>query len=101
MTLNGRARAFTARDYEHFDYILAMDRSNLSELLRRAPAAHQGKVQLLGEYEPGASSAQARDVPDPYYGGDEGFERVLDLCESACAGLLDAIRARLAGRREA
>jgi protein-tyrosine phosphatase len=81
-----KARQVNALDFEHFDYILAMDRDNL-ELLRQAcPEEYRDKLGLFLEF----STRQTVDeVPDPYYGGPEGFERVLDLIEDAAAGLLD------------
>jgi protein-tyrosine phosphatase len=74
-----RARQVAQRDFEAFDLIVAMDRGHLSALRVRCPREHQAKLRLL---------VPGRDVPDPYYGGAEGFERVLDLVEAACAGLL-------------
>jgi protein-tyrosine phosphatase len=89
--LGGRARRVVAKDFEHFDYVIAMDRSNLSDLLRLAPsAAGEAKVTLLRNYDP--DSPRDADVPDPYYGQGDGFERVLDICEAACRGLLRDIR---------
>ena len=78
-----RARQVSDRDFEEFDLILAMDRGHLRLLERMCPAPHRSKLRLLlGD----------RDVPDPYYGGADGFEEVLDLVESACAGLLQEMR---------
>ena len=84
-----RARLVSEDDFALFDLILAMDRENLSELERRAPAEHRHKVQLFLEY---AGVAQHDEVPDPYYGGEAGFELVLDLVEQASRGLLERIR---------
>jgi protein-tyrosine phosphatase len=81
-----RARQVTRRDFEEFDLILAMDRSHLRALERICPPQHRGKLRLLVE---------GRDVPDPYYGGAEGFEQVLDVVERACGALLEELRARL------
>jgi len=86
-----RARQVHASDFEEFDLILAMDRENLAELKRRCPPRLQERVRLLLEY---ASSAEL-EVPDPYYGGEAGFEQVLDLIELASRGLLDDLRRRL------
>ncbi|RKP50288.1 low molecular weight protein-tyrosine-phosphatase [Pararobbsia silviterrae] len=86
-----RARQVAASDFERFDHILAMDAANLRELRRQCPVALQGKVQLLMDFAPGESGSE---IADPYFGGAEGFERVLDDCETACAGLLDALRTR-------
>jgi len=89
--IGGRARRVVARDFEHFDYVIAMDRSNHSDLLRLAPSADgKAKVVLFRNYDP--ASPRDADVPDPYYGRGDGFERVLDICEAACRGLLRDIR---------
>jgi len=96
--LGGRARTVTSADFERFDLVLAMDRSNARELRRLARDGQQrAKVRLLREFDParareGASaSAGELDVPDPYYGAAGGFEEVLDLVQAACAGLLARI----------
>ncbi len=81
------ARQIQARDFDQFNYILAMDRNNLKELRARCPSAHQPKLRLLLDY--GQSSHDA--VPDPYYSGAEGFELVLNLVEEACAALLHKV----------
>jgi protein-tyrosine phosphatase len=87
----GRARRVVTKDFEYFDYVIAMDRSNRRELLRLAPdETGRAKVELLRNYDPGSPSEV--DVPDPYYGEGDGFERVLDICEAACRGLLQHIR---------
>jgi protein-tyrosine phosphatase len=91
ITLDGAARQITAADFEDHDLILAADRSNLHDLLDVAPADARAKVHLLREFDPAADGDL--DVPDPYYGGDDGFEHVLDLVEAACRGLLDELRA--------
>lgn len=88
-----RARQVSADDFERFDLLLAMDEANLTELRRRCPPAHRDKVRLLMEFAPGASETE---VADPYFGGAQGFEQVLDQVERACEGLLDTLRARLA-----
>jgi protein-tyrosine phosphatase len=74
-----RARQLRKRDFEEFDVIVAMDRGHLEILLEHCPPQHHGKLRML---------VSGRDVPDPYYGGPEGFERVLDMVEAACLGLL-------------
>jgi protein-tyrosine phosphatase len=81
-----RARQIRREDLIEFDLILAMDRENLAELQRRAPTEGRERVRLFLEF---ADEPDVDEVPDPYYGGDEGFERVLDLTESAARGLLD------------
>ncbi|SBT05541.1 Low molecular weight protein-tyrosine-phosphatase [Candidatus Accumulibacter aalborgensis] len=84
-----RARSVVAADFERFDRILAMDEENLSGLQRICPEASRFKLGLFLDYADGAGIAE---VPDPYYGADAGFERVLDLCEQAAEGLLAAYR---------
>jgi protein-tyrosine phosphatase len=79
-------------DFRRFDLLIAMDRTNLRELLALAPDEEAAeKVRLLREFDPAAGGDL--DVPDPYYGGDRGFENVLDMVEAACRGLLDELRA--------
>jgi protein-tyrosine phosphatase len=83
-----KARQVDALDFVRFDRILAMDRDNL-ELLRKAcPEEHHAKLGLFLEY---ATRSTGDEVPDPYYGGPEGFERVLDMIEDAADGLLDLL----------
>ncbi len=86
-----RARRVEPADFERFDLLLAMDDDNLAFLQRIAPAAEAGRARLLLDYAPGAGR---REVPDPYYGGERGFEEVLDLVEEAARGLLDELRRR-------
>ena len=83
-----RARQVRASDFDSFDLILAMDSGHLGQLKRRAPPERAGRVKLFLEYAPWAGS---RDVPDPYYGGADGFTRVLDLIEAGCRGVLEAL----------
>jgi len=84
-----RARKVSADDFHQFDYVLAMDRSNYAELDIICPPGQQTKLRLFLEY---ADNFEEREVPDPYYGGDQGFEHVLDLVEDASRGLLAAIQ---------
>lgn len=91
-----RARGVEVQDFERFDLILAMDRDNLRGLTRRCPDEHRDKLQLLMQY---ARRSRAEEIPDPYYGGDAGFERVLDMIEDAVQGVLDHVAAEL--RRDA
>lgn len=84
-----RARHVSAEDFERFDLILAMDEENLRELRSRARREHHERIRLMMEFAPAAIS---RSVPDPYYGGPEGFEDVLDLLEEAAQGLLEHVR---------
>jgi protein-tyrosine phosphatase len=80
--------------FDRFDLLIAMDRENAANLRRLAPDAEAAaKIHLLREFDPGSAGAPDLDVPDPYYGGTDGFDHVLDLVEAACAGLLDELRA--------
>ena len=91
MPLAGEARQFRRSDFARFDYVLALDRENLADLLQLAPDAQaRAKLHLLREFDP--ASPPNSDVPDPYYGGVDGFEQVFDICEAACCGLLDHLR---------
>lgn len=80
-----RARQVEPADFERFDLILAMDEDNLRELRQAAPPPAHERIRLLMDFAPNAAS---RAVPDPYYGGSQGFEAVLDLLEEAAEGLL-------------
>ncbi len=84
-----RGRQVEEDDFRRFDYVLAMDRANLAILQRLAPPDGNARVQLFLEY---ARYHAEREVPDPYYGGASGFERVLDMVEDAAQGLLQHIR---------
>jgi protein-tyrosine phosphatase len=90
-----RARRVIAADFERFDLLVAMDDDNISALLEQARSEHQHKIRLLLEF---AAEEGRRNVPDPYYGGTLGFERVLDLLEEGMAGLLDEVE-RIAALR--
>ena len=83
-----RARQVSKADFDHFDYILAMDRQNLADLRDLQPANYTGHLGLFLAF---AGEAELTEVPDPYYGGADGFTEVLALVESASAGLLRAI----------
>ena len=85
-----RARRVAEEDFERFEYIIAMDEDNLAMLHEQADAAHRDKIRLFLEFGSGPET----EVPDPYYGGATGFERVLDLVEDASRGLLDVLRQR-------
>lgn len=87
-----RARMVLPADFEHFDYVLAMDRQNYRYLRTICPAGLEHKLKLFLEYAPHLGESE---VPDPYYGGDSGFERVMDLVEEAALGLIADIRQRL------
>ena len=86
--LESRARRVTAEDFGRFDLVVAMDRSNREDLLERAPEEARDRVRLLSEFLP---SGAPRDVPDPYWGGPQGFERVIDLVEEACPRILSEL----------
>ena len=84
-----RARQVRAIDFEHFDWILAMDSANLDWLRGRAPEASRSRLGLLLDHaDPALLGGSDAEVPDPYYGPEAGFERVLDLVEAACDGLV-------------
>jgi len=91
-----RARIVSDEDFERFDLIIAMDRLNRATLLDRSPEPFRERIRLFMEF---AGSGEIEDVPDPYYGGTPGFERVLDLAEEAAAGLLDELLERTGPRR--
>ncbi|MER5883854.1 low molecular weight protein-tyrosine-phosphatase [Streptomyces sp. NPDC001941] len=94
------ARQFRAAWFDRLDLVIALDEGHLRDLRRLAPtAADAAKVRLLRSYDPAADPAEP-DVPDPYYGGREGFEECLEMVEAACAGLLEAVR-DAAGERAA
>ncbi|PCJ20184.1 MAG: phosphotyrosine protein phosphatase [Gammaproteobacteria bacterium] len=80
-----RAQQVKANDFQRFDYILAMDHSNLADLKALCPVEHQSKVALFLDY---GQVYSEQEVPDPYYGGGKGFLKVLDLVEDASQGLL-------------
>ena len=81
-----RARQVRKKDLEDFDLIVAMDQGHLEILLANCKPEQEGKIRLL---------IKGRDIPDPYYGGPEDFDRVLDMVEAACLALLDEAREKL------
>jgi len=81
----GKSRQVVERDFERYDLILSMDQSNLNDLRRLCPGEHAHKLRLFLEF---AGAVDTREVPDPYYGNVQGFERVLDLCETGARGLV-------------
>jgi len=85
-----RARRDAPEDFERFHYIIAMDQDNLLMLHEQADASQHDRIRLFLEFGSGPET----DVPDPYYGGATGFERVLDLVEDASRGLLESLRQR-------
>lgn len=84
-----RGRRATETDLDEFDYVLAMDRENLNNLLAIAREHHKQRIRLFMEF---ADDREEEDVPDPYYGGPSGFDRVMDMIEEASEGLLTEIR---------
>jgi low molecular weight protein-tyrosine phosphatase len=93
VTMRGAARQVTDDDFHAFDLLLAMDAENHRVLRASAPHPEAAaKVRMLREFDPASSDAVSLDVPDPYYGGPDGFDNVLDLVEAACAGLLAELR---------
>ncbi|ABK48628.1 protein tyrosine phosphatase [Shewanella sp. ANA-3] len=89
-----RARQVIDADFEHFDLILAADNSNLADLRRRCPPEYQYKLKLMLSY----SDCDTDEVPDPYYGGTQGFELVLDLLEQSMDALLDQLAGKTDGK---
>ena len=91
LTYTGRARRFIREDFNRFDLIVAMDSSNREDLLDLAPDAQaRAKVRLLREFDP--HGGPDVPVPDPYYGGIDGFEEVYQIVERSCRGLLEALK---------
>jgi protein-tyrosine phosphatase len=88
--LVGRARQFRSQDWQQFDYVVAMDQANFEDLVARAPQPSLSKLSLLLQFDPASQSGAS--VPDPYYGGEQGFDQVVDLCFAGCRGLLEHIR---------
>jgi protein-tyrosine phosphatase len=92
--LVGRARQFTKQDFEEFDLILAMDRSNYQNILALAPEGnpeqeYRDKVKLMCSF---CTSYSDQEVPDPYFGEERGFDYVINLLFDACSGLLDSLK---------
>jgi protein-tyrosine phosphatase len=91
LNYSGTARQIKRSDFDDFDYLIAMDRDNRAMLLSMARgAAQQAKIRLLREFDP--QSSPDAEVPDPYYGGIDGFETTYRIVERACRGLLDALK---------
>lgn len=84
-----RARKICQADFETFDYIIVMDNDNHMNVRMMCPKAQQHKIHKMMDFAP---SSKYTEVPDPYYGGDQGFELVLDLLENASIGLLQTIQ---------
>jgi protein-tyrosine phosphatase len=90
VALPGRARQLVRADFERFDLIVVMDRRNLRDARAIAGPTAGAPIALLRAFDPLADDV---DVPDPYYGAGDGFERVFQICRAGCAGLLRAIDA--------
>ncbi|MGI8727655.1 MAG: low molecular weight protein-tyrosine-phosphatase [Solirubrobacterales bacterium] len=92
--LGGASRKFRHSDFDRFDLIVAMDRSNLADMRAMAEGPEdEAKLSLLREHDPEAVAAEELDVPDPYYGGEQGFEDVLEVVDAGCRGLLSTLDA--------
>jgi protein-tyrosine phosphatase len=85
---NQRSRAVRPADFQHFDYLCAMDSANLKELRRTCPKGQEKRLYRFTDFAP---ELGARDVPDPYYGGDRGFENVYNVVLASAEGLLEHI----------
>jgi low molecular weight protein-tyrosine phosphatase len=94
--LGHRARQIEPRDLERFDHVIALDREHLRDLRALARGDRKARLALLRSFDDAAPPDA--EVPDPYYGGDDGFEHVYDLCERACRGLLAQVRRELDAR---
>ena len=90
------SRQLKSQDFHHFDYILVMDERNREDALRVAPADAKATLKLMMEYAPDYG---LHEVPDPYYGGDEGFTRVLDMLDHAAQALIIDLQQQLASQR--
>ena len=84
-----RARKVKVADFEHFDWVLAMDDDNLAHLAALCPVLHRHRLKRLLDFAPHEMS---REVPDPYYGNDDGFDRVIDLVEAGVEGMLAQLK---------
>jgi len=84
-----KARKVVFGDFDDFDYLLAMDDDNYQRLMKASPDQHKDKIKYFLDYAP---HLDTREVPDPYYGGKYGFERVLDMVEDASVGFLDSLK---------
>ena len=94
--LTSRARQVSAGDFDHFDLIVAMDRANLGDLRGLDPGDARAELRLFSDFLPPGSP---EDVPDPYYGGPQGFDRVIDLIEQGAETLLDHLLDGAGARR--
>ncbi|MEY2936051.1 MAG: hypothetical protein RL033_6800 [Pseudomonadota bacterium] len=90
VALESRARQFAQEDWPRLDHVLAMDQANFDALADSASAEARSKLRLFRSFDPAAPTGA--EVPDPYHGGPEGFEHVLDLCEAAAEGFVAQLR---------
>lgn len=88
ITLHSRARQFKSSDLDYFDLILAMDNENLQKVRQMANGNHENKIGLLRDFDPNPGDGE---VPDPYYGGQEGFEKVFQIVKRSCENLLNEL----------
>lgn len=91
--MDHRARRFMPHDLDDYDLILAMDKENLSDIRRQAGDKMRARVQLMRDYDP--DGYEGSEVPDPYYGGDEGFENVFTIVDRTSRGLLSHLKKEL------
>lgn len=97
LVLDGCAQQFSVEDFERFDYIISMDTAVLSALRQLAPNEEaRARIHNFRAFDP--ASPPDAPVPDPYFGGPDGFEEVFDICEAGCRGLLAHLRAELEAR---
>ncbi|MCD6023992.1 MAG: protein tyrosine phosphatase [Fibrobacteria bacterium] len=79
------------RDFEYFDWIIAMDRQNLRDLLHLSPEEHQRKIHLMREFDDQIGERETDEVPDPYYGGPQGFDTMYAMLRRSCENFLDSL----------
>jgi protein-tyrosine phosphatase len=91
------ARGLRDADFEGFDLLVAMDRGHLREMRRRCPKPLASRLVLMGDYDP---RREVQDVPDPYYGGAEGFEEIHRILDRCCRSLLDTLESPTLVARE-
>lgn len=84
-------RQVAREDFEDFDLLLAMDRSNRDALLERCPAPLRGKIRLMREFDPETTPETDPEVPDPYHGNARGFDRVFEMLDRSCRALLESL----------
>lgn len=93
LAIDGRARRFTASDFDRFDVIVVMDRSNLRDVLALAPSLEsKAKVRLFRTYDP---ASEEEEVPDPWGGPDEGYDEVIEMVRASAAGLVASLTSGL------